>query len=182
MPYAMFSLRRLACSVCNQYWNFTESRCPGSRNLTNQPISHYCRAQRCFCTTSRHSLIHYFDVITSAVASQITSLTIVYPTLYQDADQSKYQSSASLAFVWGIHRGPVNSPHKWPVTRKMLPFDDVIMLQQKQSWMLNLSTETTRLHTHNHYKPCFTSAIRRQIWICFFFVKMHHNNCQIQKR
>ena len=39
----------------------------------------------------------------------------------------KNQSSASLAFVWGIHRGPVNSPHKWPVTRKMCPFDDVIM-------------------------------------------------------
>ena len=37
------------------------------------------------------------------------------------------KSSASLAFVWGIHRGPVNSPHKWPVTRKMFPFDDVIM-------------------------------------------------------
>ena len=34
---------------------------------------------------------------------------------------------ASLAFVWGIHLGPVNSPHKWPVTRKMFPFDDVIM-------------------------------------------------------
>ena len=43
------------------------------------------------------------------------------------ADQSKHQSSASLAFVWGIHRGPVNFPHKWPVTRKMFPFDDVIM-------------------------------------------------------
>ena len=43
------------------------------------------------------------------------------------ADQGKYQSSASLAFVWGIHRGPVNSQHKWPVTRKMFPFDDVIM-------------------------------------------------------
>ena len=39
----------------------------------------------------------------------------------------KHQSSVSLAFVWGIHRGPVNSPHKWPVTRKMFPFDDVIM-------------------------------------------------------
>ena len=62
------------------------------------------------------------------VASQITSLTIVYTAVYSDADQSKHQSSASLAFVWGIHRGPVNSPHKWPVTRKMLPFDDVIML------------------------------------------------------
>ena len=41
---------------------------------------------------------------------------------------SKYQSSASLTFVRGIHRWPVNSPHKRPVTRKMFPFDDVIML------------------------------------------------------
>ena len=43
------------------------------------------------------------------------------------ADQRKHQSSASLAFVGGIHRWPVNSPHKGPVTRKMFPFDDVIM-------------------------------------------------------
>ena len=41
--------------------------------------------------------------------------------------QWKYQSSASLALVWGIHRRPVNSPHKWPVTRKMFSFDYVIM-------------------------------------------------------
>ena len=40
----------------------------------------------------------------------------------------KHQSSASLAFVRGIHRRPVNSPHKGPVTRKMFPFDDVIMM------------------------------------------------------
>ena len=52
------------------------------------------------------------------MASQITSLTIVYSTGY---------SGASLAFVRGIRRGPVNSPHKWLVTRKMFPFDDVIM-------------------------------------------------------
>ena len=62
-----------------------------------------------------------------AVSSQITSLTIVYSTVYSDAYQRKHQSSASLAFVRGIHRRPVNSPHKWPVTRKMFPFDDVIM-------------------------------------------------------
>ena len=55
---------------------------------------------------------HYCDVIMGAVASQITGLTIVYSTVYSDADQRKHQSSASLAFVWGIHRGPVNSPHK----------------------------------------------------------------------
>ena len=57
-----------------------------------------------------------------AMVSQITSLTIVFSTVYSDADQRKHQSSASL-----IHRAPVNSPHKWPVTRKMLPFHDVIM-------------------------------------------------------
>ena len=62
-----------------------------------------------------------------AMASQITSLTIVYSTVYSGRDQRKRQSSASLAFVRGIHRGPMNSPHKWPVTRKMFPFDDVIM-------------------------------------------------------
>ena len=58
---------------------------------------------------------HYCDAIMGTVTSQITSLTIVYTTVNSDADQSKHQSSASLA------------PHKWPVTRKMFPFDDVIM-------------------------------------------------------
>ena len=68
------------------------------------------------------------------IASQITSLTIVYSTVYSDADQRKHQSSASLAFVRGIHRGPVNSPLKWPVTRKTFPFDDVIMLERGAIW------------------------------------------------
>ena len=72
-----------------------------------------------------HKIYHYNDVIMGAIASQIISLTIVYSTVYSDADQRKYQSSASLAFVRGIHRWPVNSPHKWPVTRKMFPFHDV---------------------------------------------------------
>ena len=71
--------------------------------------------------------VHYGDVIMGAIASQITSLTIVYSTVYSDADQRKHQSSASLAFVRGLHRGPVNSPYKWPVTGKMFPFDDVFM-------------------------------------------------------
>ena len=47
---------------------------------------------------------HYIDVIMTTMASQITSLTVVYSTVYSDADQRKHQSSASLAFVWGIHR------------------------------------------------------------------------------
>ena len=63
----------------------------------------------------------------SAMVSQIPSLTIVYSTVYSGTVQRKHRSSASLAFVRGIHRSPVNSPHKGPVTREMLPFDDVIM-------------------------------------------------------
>ena len=70
---------------------------------------------------------HYDDVIMTMLASQITSLAVVYSIVYLGVNQRKHQSSASLAFVREIHRGPVNFPHKWPVTRKMFPFDDVIM-------------------------------------------------------
>ena len=89
-----------------------------------------------------------------ALASPITSLTIVYSTVYSDADQRKHQSSVSLAFVRGIHRGPVNSLHKWPVTRKMFPFDDVIIpnsaasagsniLKGEQSWVTDAIDSVT---------------------------------------
>ena len=53
-----------------------------------------------FCSENR---AHYNGVIMSMMASQITSLTVVYLTVYTSADQRKHQSSASLAFVWGIH-------------------------------------------------------------------------------
>ena len=70
---------------------------------------------------------HCSDVTMSPMASQITSPTIVYSTVYSGTDQRKHQSPVSLAFVRGIHRSPVNSPLKGPVTQKMFPFDDVIM-------------------------------------------------------
>ena len=79
-----------------------------------------------------------------AIASQITSFTIVYSMVYSGADQRKHQSSASLAFLRGIHRGPVNAPHKWPVTRKMFSFDDVIICYWwwwwKKSQLLRIET------------------------------------------
>ena len=55
----------------------------------------------------------YKDVMMGAMVFQITSLTIVYSIVYSGADQRKHQSSASVASVGGIHRWPVNSPHKW---------------------------------------------------------------------
>ena len=72
--------------------------------------------------------LHYNHVIMTLMASQITSLTLVYSTIYSGADQKKHQSSASLAFVREFTGDPVNSTHKGPVTRKMFPFDDVIMV------------------------------------------------------
>ena len=62
-----------------------------------------------------------------AMASQITSLTIVNSTVSSGADQRTHLSSSLLAFVWGIHWWLVNSPHKWPVIQKMFPFEYVIM-------------------------------------------------------
>ena len=73
---------------------------------------------------------HYSDVMMGTTASQITSLMIVYSTVYSGTNQRKHQSPASLAFVRVIHRWPVNSPHKGPVTRKMFPFDYFIMVPQ----------------------------------------------------
>ena len=70
---------------------------------------------------------HYNDVIMGAMASQITSLTIIYSSIYSDADERKHQSSVSLAFVQGIHWWPVNSLYKRPVTWKMFLFDDIFM-------------------------------------------------------
>ena len=74
-----------------------------------------------------------------AMASQITSLTIVYLTVYSGADQRKYQSSAPPAFVRVIQRWPVNSPHTWPVTWKRFPLDDVIMNYPMQLCLSNVT-------------------------------------------
>ena len=92
------------------------------------PRASYCvlcyRVQRSPGNLQR---LHYNDVIMRAMAFQITSLTIVNSTVYSGAHQRKEYSFASQAFVGAIHRWPVNSPHKGPVTRKMFAFDDVIM-------------------------------------------------------
>ena len=96
---------------------------PDERGNTN---THW--AKRTKQREIRQHIPHYNDVIMWPMASQITSLTIAYSTVFSCADQNKHQSSTPLAFVRGIHRGPVNSLHKGKVTRRMFPFDDVIML------------------------------------------------------
>ena len=80
------------------------------------------------CVITRHKYCwHPSDVILSAMASQITNLAIVYSISYSGTNQRKHQSSASLAFVRGIHQWPVTFPHKGLVTREKT-FDDVIIV------------------------------------------------------
>ena len=95
------------------------------------------------------------------MASQITSLTIVYSAVYSGADQRKHQSSASLAFVRGIHQWPVNSPHKWPVTRKSFHL-------MTSSWKMSCPNAVqSTIHTHTRILMGFngyilgTSAVSR---------------------
>ena len=121
---------------------------------------------------------HYNDVIMRTMASQITSLTIVFSTVYSGTDQIKHQSSASLAFVRGIDRWPANSPHRRPVTRKMFPFDDVIMMivvmklhsQHQQSCgrcnsgsLLPPNLVKSRSHEIGCYNDCFALKFDRHL-------------------
>ena len=109
---------------------------------------------KCSMSWRQNDKFHYCDVIMVAMVSQIISLTIVYSIVHSGADQRKDQSSASLAFVRRVHRGPVNSPHKWPVTRKMFPFHDVIM-------STNYPFSTC---INNHYNLCEDRATADDIY------------------
>ena len=145
-------------------------------------------------------ILHYDDVIMDSIASQITNLTIVYSTVHSGAEQRKHQSSASLAFVWEIHRWPVNFPHKWPVTRKMFPFDDVIMKyfdRHSFAAVLNLKFNRTCLYRwldrwtgttarggsaiiYNECKLCENERTRNTnenaSYLLLFFCTMEHQN------
>ena len=105
--------------------------------------------------------LHYNDVIMGAMASEIISLAIVYSTAYPDAVQRKHQSFASLAFVRGIHRWPVNSPHKGPETRKMLPFDYAIMVTWFCYQMIAKPSNMTRPICHVSLRLTVSSCICR---------------------
>ena len=113
-------------------------------------------------------LWNYNDVIIGATTSQITSFTIVYSTVYSGANKRKHQSSASLAFVRGIHRWPMNSPHEWPVTRKMFPFDDIMGIWESDRIALYISEYWCPLPWDSliygrgpcYYRPGFTEPNR----------------------
>ena len=101
------------------------------------------------------SLEHYRDVIMGAIVSQITSLTIFYSTIYSGADQRKKSKLRVTGLCAGNSPVAVNSPHKGPVTRKMFPFDDVVMT------ILILHDYDTLQRDKSHYSRCHRSDVGR---------------------
>ena len=81
--------------------------------------------------------LHYSGAIMSKMVFQITSVSIVYSIVSSGADQRKHQSATSLAYVWGIHPWPVDSPQKGPIARKMFPFDYVMMMNLGMSFVVH---------------------------------------------
>ena len=158
---AMYMARQL-----NKWHQLLNSACclTIKGNLWHSPKSNTIR-----CAHKRNpyhviEFYRYWDVNMGAMASQITSPTSVY-TIVSGAYQRKHQSSASLAFVWGIHRWPMNSPHKGPVSQKMFPFDDVIMhfsyyshrtiISLSNDYMTHLYFSMIPLHDYAHlYTTC----------------------------
>ena len=113
---------------------------------------------------------------------QITSLTIVYSTVYWGADQRKHQSSASLASGRGIHRWSVNSPHKGPVMRKMFPFDDVIM-RVAGRWISMRARPTCMLYDQQCLKPMVTEwRIYAKNWATINTLRLKQNGRRFSRR
>ena len=132
------------------------------------------------CMLDDKTPLNYSCVIISVMASQITSLAVVHSTAYTGADKRKHQSSTSLAFERGIHRWPVNSSHKGPVTRKMVPFDDVIMSFSPQvRWVTMTTIESLRWMMLETWLPTETLTHQRffivYIWCLVISIKIPIN-------
>ena len=100
-------------------------------------------------------------------------VSIVCSTVCSSAKQRKYQSSASLAFVWWIHRWPVDSPHKRPAIWEKFPFDDVIITYPLDLW----KSHNSLLH-HFIENKLFSYMMQ---WITQYvnYTKFAKHNCKL---
>ena len=120
--------------------------------LNKHSSSRWCEAPLCaymWYVTSLYQVQYYSDVIMGAMASQITGVSIVYLIVSSGADRRKHQSSASLAFVRGIHRWAVNFLHKGAVTRKMFPHHGLLQLGSRYTdpiWFVTMPKTGHRGH------------------------------------
>ena len=99
----------------------------------------------------------YSAVKMGVMTSQITRVSIVCSTECSGADQRKHESSTSLAFVRGIRRWPMNSPHKGPVKWKMIYLKFWIVFAHPMSFFkisCEISWSLMALRDYNKYNKC----------------------------
>ena len=132
-----FDLRQNKC-LSKQWWGwwFESPSRPLWRhcNDTRYPSCTWCQG----CNKSDNSPVHYSDVIMARWRLKSPASRFFYSTAYSGADQRNIRAPRH----WPLcgDRWPVNSPHKWPVTRKMFPFDDVIIFPCEQNtWHIESS-------------------------------------------
>ena len=146
--------------IARSLYQFNTKICSGKQIVT-LPIQQRIRHE--------NEVRHYNEVIISAMVSQITSPSIFHLTVYSSTNGRKHQKSTSLAFVRGIHGWLVNSPHKRPVTRKMFPFDGVIISWPKCATIMVSVTGKSYLH-YKHRNSWSSKVIWLFIvllWTCF---------------
>ena len=117
-----------------------------------------------------YSLIDYNDIIMGAMASQITSLTIVYSTVYSGADQRKHQSSASLAFARGIHRSPQRASNAENVS---IWWRHQVLGNNNDTW---LSNDDVLTHLKKYNKIGVNSWCIELIWKDMYIYMCTSNN------
>ena len=94
--------------------------------------------------------LHYCDVIMGAMGRKSPASWLFTQPLIQAQINQNIKAPRHWPFVRGIHRLPVNSPHKWPVTRKIFPFDDVIvnnMHVKDRNGLCRKHTKYVRVHS-----------------------------------
>ena len=109
--------------------------------------------------------------------AQITSVEIFCSTVSSGAYHRKHQSSASLAFV---RPSPMNSPHKWPVTRKMFPFDDVIILCGR--WAISEAYDYAKPHSYNRTWECSIDQLNNNVHGIYLYLKITNHSHPIQEK
>ena len=134
----------MRCNFLIGVWNNTVLKCPNCLHLNKWHLD-------VFQWFLLIIFQHYSDAIMSAMASQITCVSIVCSIVCSGADQTKHQSTASLACVRGIHRWPLDSPHKVPVKRKLFPFDDVIMIWSGHGSVSIIQSQSIILTSDNEH-------------------------------
>ena len=122
----------------------------------------------------------------SAMASQITSFTIVYSSVCSGSDQRGHQIYASLAFVGGIHRWPVYSPHKGSVTRKIknnvcIQWQTVSALTRGSFWCLFPELQGNEGNKHQNDTRVSTETVRHESTYIILFLTRHNESINEDK-